>query len=73
MTDRGLLVIPKGHYSENTMTAIIPKGHYKHRLPISFRTSCFSLSEKKVTFRFYYTKGLLFLLETNYYKNTVKR
>ena len=25
---RGLLVIPKGHFSENTMTVIIPKGHY---------------------------------------------
>ena len=22
------VVIPKGHYSENTMTVIIPKGHY---------------------------------------------
>ena len=26
--DVGLHVIPKGHYSENTMAVIIPKGHY---------------------------------------------
>ena len=37
---------------------------------------CVRGSEKRiqanVTFRFYYTKGLLFLHESNYYKNTLK-